>query len=267
MKRILVCLSIFALFVGVYTYLYLRWSHLWEQESPVEHYTINRMSDDTVRVAMIGDSWAGMHHGASMEKYIENHLSQNLRRPVKCLSDGKGGAKTKEIYNLLFSEKEIGFKRLLSGGADYCIISAGINDAAANLGTEQYLYYYGLILDFLSKNGIRSIVLEVPDVEIWNIYGEKPLKELFVDFLKSTMTHCGMYHFPEYREALIEMLNTKEWEGKYLYIPMSEWNKTGSEINEILFLPDKIHLNRRGYERMDSCIVNAICRDVIRRAD
>ena len=47
-----------------------------------------------------------------------------------------------------------------------------------------------------------------------------------------------------------------------IYIRMNDWNKSGSTINKQLFLDDQIHLNKRGYELLDSCIANAIAADL-----
>ena len=103
---------------------------------------------------------------------------------------------------LMFEEDGLGTKSLFASGADFCVVFAGINDAAANLGKKQYVYHMKLIIDFLLKNSVRPILIEIPNVNIWNVYGGKPIKYLVVDFGRSLMTGCGMYHFPEYREVL-----------------------------------------------------------------
>jgi lysophospholipase L1-like esterase len=144
---------------------------------------------------------------------------------------------------------------------DYCVISAGINDAAANLGTKQFCYYYRLILDFLLENHIRPVVIEVPNVDLWLMLRNKPYKDLASDYVKSIMTNCNMYNYQEYRDALLSMLESEGLKEQILYIPMKEWNGNGVEINRSLFFEDCIHLNKRGYESLDSCIAKLIAND------
>ena len=249
--------------VGIYIYYYNRWKHLWALETNnASHYVIKQNTDTTLRVAMIGDSWAGLHYKHKMDAYLSAILEQRINRSVLVESNGKGGEKTRGIYKLMFQTGEFGTKQLLSLKPDYCIISAGINDAAANLGTKQYCYYYRQILDFLLANGIRPVVLEIPNVNIWHLYGRKPYKDLVVDFVRSTMTGCKMYQFVGYRDALYQMLEKERLMDKVVYVSMNDWNDASPDIDQNLFMSDQIHLNRRGYEKLDSCIAMAIAKDL-----
>ena len=119
-----------------------------------------------------------------------------------------------------------------------------------------------MILDFLLTNGIRPVIVEVPDVDIWTIYGNKPPKDLLADYIKSTMTRCKMYHYHEYREALYTMLQNEQLLDKVVLVPMTGWNGEGDILNPSLFMEDKIHLNHKGYEKLDYCIAVAIANDL-----
>jgi len=167
----------------------------------------------------------------------------------------------------MFSSGDNGTKSLLVSGPNYCIISAGINDAAANLGTRQYCHYYRQILDLLIENHIRPVVIEIPDVNIWHLYGGKPYKDLVIDYVRSIMTRCKMYHIQEYREALYDMLVEEHLVEKVVYVRMKNWNDGSPEINKHLFMEDQIHLNRHGYEKLDSCIALAILKDLEKTKD
>lgn len=240
---------------------YYRWKPLWSFEEPKTIYSVIHHQDDTLRIVMIGDSWVGMRTD-SLNMIFQNRLSFISGRPIILKSKGKGGEKSRGIYQLIFEEKGFGTKPLLLSGADYCVIFAGINDAAANLGVKQYIYHMKLILDFLLKNGVRPILIEIPNVNIRNVYGGKPIKDLVVDFTRSLMTRCGMYHFPEYREALRLMLEDGQLLGPVIFVPMNGWNGKHPDLNKRLFLEDQIHLNHQGYLKLDSCIMNAIIRDL-----
>ena len=262
LKIIIVLLLLSFGVVGIYIYYYDRWKHFWAIDTSFPSYGIICDRDDTLRIVMLGDSWAGLHHGYKMDAYLSALLEQHIGRPVLVESTGKGGEKTRGIYRLMFETGEYGTKSLLSSGSDYCIISAGINDAAANLGTKQYCYYYREILEFLLANGIRPVVLEIPNVNLWHIYGGKPLKDLAVDFLKSTMTRCKMFQFDEYREDFYQMLVKEKLIDKVIFVSMKDWNGASPDIDKSLFMSDQIHLNRQGYEKLDSCIAAAIAKDL-----
>ena len=245
-----------------YLLLYRRWNHLWAIEPKRVSYPIIKHQDDTIRVVMIGDSWSGMHYENGMDDNLCGLLFHITRKPIIVQSKGNGGEKSKGIYRLMFDNGEYGTKSIFLNGADYCVVFAGINDAAANLGTKQFCAHYRMILDFLLANGIRPVVIEVPDVDIWNIYGDKPKKDLLTDYIKSLMTRCGMYNYHEYREALYSMLHEEQLLDRVVYVSIKDWNGDGVEINPTLFLADKIHLNRKGYEKLDECIAGAIARDL-----
>ena len=198
--------------------------------------------DDTLRVVMIGDSWAGMHKETGMDSFLQGKLNIFAECPVIVKSCGKGGEKSRGIYRLIFEYGKYGTRSILSEGPDYCIVMAGINDAAANRGVRQYLYHYILILDFLLGNNIRPVVVEIPDANIWALNSQKPMKDLFGDYLKSIMTCCDMYNYHEYREALLSMLKEKDMMKEVVFIPMKEWNGDEETINDRLFLEDQIHL-------------------------
>ena len=255
-------LFIFLIIECTYIFYYYRWKHLWTLEEKLPPYQVKESSADTLRVLMIGDSWAGIHQESGMDSYLQSQMQPESKKRVVVESKGKGGEKIKGIYRLMFESDTYGTRPLLSEGADYCVVFAGINDAAANLGVRQYCYYYRLILDFLLVNHIRPVVVEIPNVNIWQIYGSKPIKDLLSDFVKSKMTNCKMYQIGEYREALHQMLQNESFMEKVIYIPISKWNRYSPEIEKSLFMEDQIHLNRKGYEKLDSCIAQTIARDL-----
>ena len=265
---VLIVVILFVLLIaGLYVYYYSRWKHLWAMDVSFPSYEVKSRVDDTLKVVMIGDSWAGLHHEEGMDAYLFSKLQEKIQRPLSVISKGKGGEKSRGIYQLMFSTDCYGTKTLFASKPDYCIISAGINDAAANLGTQQYCHYYRQILDFMLTNHIRPVVLEVPNVNIWHLYGEKPIKDLVVDFVRSKMTGCKMYQFQEYRETLYQMLIDEQLIEKVVYVSMVDWNDGSPEIDRHLFMDDQIHLNHNGYKKLDSCIALAIAKDLEKSGD
>ena len=142
------------MFVVFYVFYYYRWSHLWALDSSIPYYEVMPQDDDTLRVVMIGDSWAGIHHENGLDTFLCLVLQEKVSSPVTVVSKGKGGERCRGIYQLMFSNDSLGTKALFTLRPDYCIISAGINDAVANLGTLQYCHYYHKILVqlYLIKN-------------------------------------------------------------------------------------------------------------------
>lgn len=262
-KIILGCIfCILIVFISFQYYQY-RWKHLWVFEKEQETYPITYHTDDTLRIAMIGDSWAGMRSSSIMDSIFQSRLTNLTGLPVKMTSKGKGGEKSRGIYQLLFDGNgQDGTKDIIASGLDYCIISAGINDAAANLGSQLYCYHMRLIINFLLSNNIRPIILEIPDVNMWSVYSHKPLKDLVSDYIRSLMSHCDMYQIREYRDSMYSMLINKYYIDSVIYIRMKKWNGIGTQINKSLFLDDQIHLNNKGYELLDSCIATAIADDL-----
>lgn len=256
----IVCIVIFFSFFKYYQY---RWRSLWVVENERKPYPVMCHEDDTIRVAIIGDSWAEMHCSNKMDCSFSMKLNTLTGFPVKMISKGKGGEKSKGVYQLLFDENDkYGMKTIIASGVDYCIVSAGINDAAANLGPRLYCHHMRLILRFLLFNHIRPVVIEVPDVNIWKAHGDKPFKDLASDYLRSIMSHCKMYQIKEYRESFHSMLENENLMDSVIYIRLKDWNGFDTTINKQLFLDDQIHLNKKGYELLDSCFANAIAADL-----
>ena len=54
-------------------------------------YSVMYHEDDTIRVAMIGDSWAALHLSNKMDSFLQCRLSNQIGIPIKMTSKGKGG--------------------------------------------------------------------------------------------------------------------------------------------------------------------------------
>lgn len=256
----LFCLVVILLLLCLY--YYNRWKVLWNLEEPRPIYAVHHHNDDTLRVVMIGDSWIEMHTEQHLDSILQNQISEQTSRPVLLKAKGKGGMRSRGVYDLMFKNEGYGTKPLIVSGADYCVISAGINDASANLGTRQYCHYMKLIIKHLLANEIRPVIIEAPDVNIWKLFGQRPFKNIAIDSIRSIMTGCGMYHYAEYREALRKSLNDDLLKDSVVYVRMYDWNGEGTVMDKKLFLDDQIHLNRKGYEMLDSCIASAIAEDL-----
>ena len=140
----------------VYGYYYIRWRHLWRQCSSIPIYDIELHHEDSLRILIIGDSWAEMHSELQLDTFLCSRLKTKIKCPVSVVSKGRGGEKSRGIYELMFEDGGYGTKLFFKSGVDYCIIFAGINDAAANRGTKQFTHHYKSILDFLFQNNVGN---------------------------------------------------------------------------------------------------------------
>lgn len=219
--------------------------------------SIVNFQSDTLKIAFIGDSWAAYHHDYDMK--LERMLSQ-MGQPVHVFSIGRVGAKSKEIYERMFSTTQ----SILMERPKYCVVSAGINDAVAKLGKEYYVHHYMLILQQLLELGIKPVVLEMPLVNYQAIAGREPLMMRVRHMVSSMTTGSEMYGFDSYKMALIQAIKNANMQSRIIYIGADLWNSDGYLDDRGLYVEDETHLNAVGYEVLDSCIASEIHKDIKR---
>lgn len=256
MKNYIICISaivtIVLLLVGslrLHPYY-----HLAKKQSMIK-LTMTNISSDTLKIAFIGDSWAAYHH--DYDKKLES-MFREKGMPACVVSLGNVGAKSKEIYLRMYSTT----KPVVLEHPDYCIISAGINDAVAKMGKDYYVHHYMLILQQLLDLRIKPVVLEMPEVNYRAIAGREPWTMRLRHALSSMMTGSELYGFDSYKTALIKAIKKANLQKRIVYISADTWNPDGYRDSRELYLPDETHLNERGYEVLDSCIAAAILKDI-----
>ena len=171
---------------------------------------------------------------------------------------GYVGAKSKSIYMQLYTTPP----PLLEKCPDYCMISAGINDAVAKMGNDYYVHHYMLILQQLLLLNIKPVVLEIPDVNYHAIAGREPWTMRMRHYISSLITGSEMYGFDSYREALVSAIKKADMQKRIVYISADLWNPDGYQDSRGLYLSDETHLDAKGYAVLDSCIVSAILKDL-----
>lgn len=216
-------------------------------------YIITRHDDDTLHIAYIGDSWAFLHQ--PYDEKMSDELAERLNRPVKISSHGYCGRNSKDIYKYFFNNPEM--KHFISKGYEYCIISAGINDSNKKMSTGYYKKSMDCIIRFMLTNDITPILLEIPDYDIekmfrWEPPSRKLLRRLSC-FINSTPMDCKK----EFRKALDELISEKRLEDQVQIIRYKAWNSHFSEDQKTLYREDGVHLNEKGYAKLDSCIIES----------
>ena len=236
-------IAILALF-GVFVHLY------YSPAKEIKSFEIKHHDDDTIRIAVIGDSWAFFHkhHTCKMDSIINSKIC----RPVKVMSEGACGATSKLIYNMFVTNGNI--HKILKEGPNYCVIAAGVNDTHLKIGKSYYLANMRFILNFLIQNRIKPIVLEIPNYDIHKIYNEiNPIKKLLRHF---SMAYTGsrMACRDDYRQALRAMIQKEFPSQSIIQIKYDDWNSDAYNDIDSLYREDRIHLNDKGYNVLDSCI-------------
>ena len=209
-------------------------------------YECHHHSDDTLRIAMIGDSWVFYHY--LFNDTLASKIRQNTGKPVKVNAYGQCGKTSKEVYQSIFNDQSM--QTLLSQGADYCFVSVGINDSYKKMGANYYSKSTAYILHFLIQNGIKPILLTIPNYDISYTYERQTTDKKMLRQLSMLITRSQLDCREDYRQAL-----------------MQELQKTGLE-NRITLLrfpysldyyqSDRMHLNTQGYQMLDSIICACI---------
>ena len=229
----------------------------WAEERPTNYHISRIQADDTLRVIMIGDSWAAYHH--DNDTLLSTMLQKKTHKSVHVISSGMVGAKTKAIYELTFDTlSSRGTQRLIATRPDYCIISAGINDAIAKMEPRNYCYHYGLIIKKLISAGITPVIIDMPDVGYYSAYKREPLLMRIRHRLSCLINKTDMWRFEDYRNALNGYITEKQLANQIIYITADSWNQEGFKDKRQLYLSDDIHLNKEGYFLLDSCIAERI---------
>ena len=150
------------------------------------------------------------------------------------------------------------FQHILEKGMDYCIISAGINDASTKVGASFYATNMELIIHHLAAIGTVPVILEIPQFDIHKAYRQTSIPTKLLRHISMTVNNDSIDCIGKYRTALAKMLAERRLEGKIIYIPHTEWSKHGYADARNIFSGDGVHLNKKGFLILDQCIIRHI---------
>ena len=121
MKKIsFIFITLTIIVLSAWGYYYIRWKHLWEMERPIPMYRVEKSIDDTIRVLLVGDSWAAMH--SNMDSFLCSKIKAKVSAPVVVSSKGKEGEISRGIYRLLFDNNTYSYLGLWSRVLYYDLI-------------------------------------------------------------------------------------------------------------------------------------------------
>lgn len=264
--------TVAVLLVPVALWLGRQYRHNFSPAAELAPYEIPPVRSDTLRVIIIGDSWAEFHSNLSGDTIFNLYANRMSTEPVSCWSRGKAGAMSKEIYYFMFSsmteehpwEPDRCTQPLIETHPDYCVLFGGINDAIFQRSTAYYTGNLRNMIRLLLHVGIRPVVMEIPMVDAASAIDYKTFFKREAYHLKAILLGTRGNQVPQYRQAMTDMLRTTGLRDSVLYIPADRWNPGGWQ-DTTMFTRDRIHLNLRGYHVLDSCIAAEILRDRARR--
>ena len=225
--------------------------------------------DDTLRVVIIGDSWAEYHKTFNCDTLFVDYARKMTQKPVRCQSKGKGGALSKEIYHLMFRkyiEENSGLynfctQSLIEDHPHYCVVMAGINDTWKKRPISYYVGNYRLIIRLLLANHIRPVVMEIPDFEMGEWLNQNRRCKRILYRFYSYFTGVKEDDITPFRNGLKKMLDETSLADSVLYIPVSKWLPQNHNYSEEIYQIDHVHLTYQGYHLLDSCMVSEIIKD------
>lgn len=240
-------------FGGYQTHLFITKEFKPAKEQPL-YFVVPHPDDDTLRVAVIGDSWAEFHNSFSCDTLFEQYAGQLTQMPINCQSRGKGGALSGEVYRLMFND----FKPLLEAHPDYCVVMVGINDTWKKRPVSYYTGNYQQIIRLLLAGDIRPVVMEIPDFEMGEWLNANRRFQRYLYRIYSYFTGVVEDDITPFRNGLMDMLKDTRLEDSVLYIPADNWLPKDHHYSDDIYQPDHIHLNKQGYHLLDSCIASEI---------
>ena len=114
------------------------------------------------------------------------------------------------------------------------------------------------IINFLLVNNIHPIVLEIPDYDIHKAYNNQKSNRKMLRKLSMYVNNMPLDCKQLFRNALDELVNTKEYQDKISTIRFQSWNNDYYNDQQHLYRGDGMHLNNEGYKTLDSLIAKEI---------
>jgi len=261
MKRLFITILAFLFLLVIAIGYYL--NPYFSPAKKIEGLSVKTHSDDTIRIAYVGDSWAEGHE--SVECVIDSLVCSMIDKPVLVRTAGISGLTSKNIYYALF--RDVSMRSVIEWGPNYCVVIAGINDSDRKMGKSYYKENMKLIIELLLENHIIPIILEIPSYDIRFSYKrrERMIKLQYLASMLMTWSKMDCIH--DYRDSYIELIKEQEWNDKVITIYSDDWNPDGYLDTRGLYDGGLMHLNSKGYLVLDSCISQKIIQHIMGSKD
>ncbi|SHM87198.1 Lysophospholipase L1 [Chryseobacterium carnipullorum] len=238
---------------GVFCVIYF-----WNKYSyaPEEEYFPSDTKPETgLQIGIIGDSWVVRQNLDSLlEKKL---LDKGIQTEI--YSSGNPGAKTKRIYENLFKEnvEEFSSRKVIEKKPDYCIVIAGVNDAATHVGPDFYAHHMMMIIKTLLHYNIKPVVVSLPEFGIEENFKNKNIISSLSNKSAELFLNGGAeFKIQEYRKALLENVKHNGLDKKVVILNFDEVTVNFDKDRNLY--ADPLHLNKQGYQKFSEFLAKGI---------
>ncbi|MCO5234792.1 MAG: SGNH/GDSL hydrolase family protein [Chitinophagaceae bacterium] len=222
-------------------------------------YSVEAGNHDTLTIGVIGDSWVAggkldsILHFELLEKGFEN----------KVLSSGSPGAKSRLIYQNIFKEdgEDRSSKFIVEKDPDYCIVLAGVNDAASQMGSRFYSYHMILIIRTLLHYGIKPVIVTCPEFGVRETIEDMNVFSKYRNIVSAYFNNHGeIYNIQDYRRMLSDELDAENLKDSIILV---DFDKVCSDYHKCPdYYANTAHLNKTGSIKLGRVIINELAKEL-----
>jgi len=241
------------LLTGLVSFIYFWNKYAYAGEE--NYFSSNTKPENGLQIGIIGDSWVVRQNLDSLLQ--KKLLDQGIHSEI--YSSGNPGAKTKRIYENLFKEEseEFSSKKVIEKKPDYCIIIAGVNDAATYVGPDFYTHHMLMIITTLLHYNIKPVVVSLPEFGAEeNFKNKNILSSLSNRSAELVLNGGNQFKIPNYRNALLTELKHDGLDKK---VAIMNFDEVSSDYDKDRSLyADPLHLNKQGYQKFSEFLAKGI---------
>ncbi|MDQ0783483.1 SGNH/GDSL hydrolase family protein [Chryseobacterium sp. W4I1] len=211
-----------------------------------KYFPSNTKPEAGLQIGIIGDSWVVRQN---LDSLLEKRLSDKGVH-AEILSSGNPGAKTKKIYENLFKDEseEFSSKKILEKKPDYCIIMAGVNDAAMCMGPDYYAHHMVMIINTLLHYDIKPVIVSLPEFGLEeNFKNKNILSGLSNRGTELVLNGNAEFKLQDYRNTLLKDLKSTGLDKKVILLNFDEVSRNYNKDKDLY--ADPLHLNMKGYQK------------------
>jgi lysophospholipase L1-like esterase len=249
-KIFLVLIPLVIVIFGI-KYFHDKYSYANQQE----FFSQENRKEDGLKIGIIGDSWVVRQ---DLSLLVKEKLAEK-GKTAQLISSGNPGAKTKLIYENLFKNENEDFssKKVIKYQPKYCIVIAGVNDAATRAGSKFYSYHMLLIIKTLLHYNIKPIIVTLPKFGIDEDYRQKQvLAKLANTSSEFFLNKENGFEIMDYRGLLLRDLRKNRLEDAVVLVDFDKVTN-GYEKDRNLF-SDPLHLSKLGYDKLSEFLASKI---------
>jgi lysophospholipase L1-like esterase len=241
------------LLLGIFCFLYF-WNK-YAYAGQEKYFSSRAKPEAGLQIGIIGDSWV-------VRQNLDSLLTQKLSDKgvhAEIYSSGNPGAKTKKIYENLFKDEneEFSSKKVLDKKPDYCIVMAGVNDAAMCLGPDYYAHHMVMIINTLLHYDIKPVVVSLPEFGLEENFKNKNIVSSLSNRGTELVLNGGTdFKLQDYRNAFLKNLKSTGLDKKVILLNFDEVSVNYDKDKDLY--ADPLHLNKKGYQKFSEFVSESI---------